>query len=85
MNTNRLDHVADRQRVNSVRDLLFVIAVAVILIIQIASLSQARAFSQTFWLGEDTLPDVRVSQSVDCTDNATEKLAAALPDRASHC
>ena len=84
MNTNRLDNVAGRQRANHVRDLLFVLAVAVILIVQIASLSQARGFSQTFWLGENELQDVRVTQSVDCTDNAAEKLAA-LPDRAHHC
>ena len=84
MNTNRLDNVADRQRANHIRDLLFVLAVAVILIVQIASLSQARAFSHNFWLGADQVQEVRVTQPVDCTDKATEKLAA-LPDSAPHC
>lgn len=84
MNTNRLDHVADRQRVNTIRDILFVIAVAVILIFQIVSLSQARAFSQTFWLGEDKVQDIRVAQPIECNDNATEKLAV-LPGRADYC
>lgn len=84
MNTNRLENVADRQRVSHVRDLFFVILVAMILVFQLISLSQARATSSTYWLLESETQSVDQTKVAECQDAALEAVAA-LPSGSPLC
>lgn len=84
MNTNRLDNVADRQRVSHVRDLFFVIMVAMILVFQVVSLSQAPAFTHTSSITTDSVETVEAAQPAACIDPSNETVAA-LPDGLPLC
>ncbi|MCG8422312.1 MAG: hypothetical protein MJE77_30705 [Proteobacteria bacterium] len=84
MHTNRLNNVAERQRVNHVRDFFFVILVAAILVFQLVSLSQSNAFSATSSPPEDTAEPVETALPEHCLDPAAKKLAT-LPDSFPLC
>ena len=77
MHTNRLNDVADRLRLSSVRDLFFVIMIALILVLQIVSLSQARASAQDLWNGVEEAPATRMAQPEHCIQPSSGELAGA--------